>query len=34
MMAKLETLGASRPVVGLVMPAGYSFNLDGTAIYR
>ena len=32
-MAKLETLGVSRSVVGLVIPAGYSFNLDGTAIY-
>ena len=33
MMEKLETLGASKPTVGLVVPAGYSFNLDGTAIY-
>jgi aerobic C4-dicarboxylate transport protein len=33
MMQRLEALGASRPVVGLVIPAGYSFNLDGTAIY-
>jgi aerobic C4-dicarboxylate transport protein len=33
MMAKLEALGASKPVVGLVIPAGYSFNLDGTSIY-
>jgi aerobic C4-dicarboxylate transport protein len=33
MMAKLEKLGASKPVVGLVIPAGYSFNLDGTSIY-
>ncbi len=33
MMAKLEVLGASKPVVGLVIPTGYSFNLDGTAIY-
>src|SRR5262249_14435174 len=32
-MAKLEGLGASKPIVGLVVPAGYSFNLDGTAIY-
>lgn len=32
-MAKLEALGASKPVVGLVVPTGYSFNLDGTAIY-
>jgi aerobic C4-dicarboxylate transport protein len=33
MITKLETLGADKPVVGLVVPAGYSFNLDGTAIY-
>ena len=33
MMAKLETLGAGRSTVGLVIPAGYSFNLDGTSIY-
>ncbi len=33
LMAKLERLGCSKPVVGLVVPAGYSFNLDGTAIY-
>src|SRR5262249_8276272 len=33
LMEKLETLGVARPVVGLVVPAGYSFNLDGTAIY-
>ena len=33
MMAKLEGCGASKPVVGLVVPAGYSFNLDGTSIY-
>ena len=32
-MDKLERLGASRGVVGLVVPAGYSFNLDGTNIY-
>ncbi|WP_295121997.1 dicarboxylate/amino acid:cation symporter [uncultured Chitinophaga sp.] len=32
-MEKLEKLGCSRPVVGLVIPAGYSFNLDGTSIY-
>jgi aerobic C4-dicarboxylate transport protein len=32
-IAKLERLGCSKPVVGLVVPAGYSFNLDGTAIY-
>ena len=33
MMAKLERLGASKPTVGLVVPTGYSFNLDGTSIY-
>jgi aerobic C4-dicarboxylate transport protein len=33
MIAKLEQLGAGRQTVGLVIPAGYSFNLDGTAIY-
>jgi aerobic C4-dicarboxylate transport protein len=33
MMAKMEHLGASKPVVGLVIPTGYSFNLDGTNIY-
>jgi aerobic C4-dicarboxylate transport protein len=33
MMQRLEDLGAKRSVVGLVIPAGYSFNLDGTAIY-
>ena len=32
-MEKLEAAGAGKPVVGLVVPAGYSFNLDGTAIY-
>jgi aerobic C4-dicarboxylate transport protein len=32
-MLKMERLGASRPVVGLVVPTGYSFNLDGTNIY-
>jgi aerobic C4-dicarboxylate transport protein len=32
-IAKLERLGASKQVVGLVVPAGYSFNLDGTSIY-
>ena len=30
---KLEFAGAARPVVGLVVPTGYSFNLDGTSIY-
>ena len=33
MMAKLENLGARKSVVGLVVPTGYSFNLDGTSIY-
>ena len=32
-MAKLEDLGCSKTVVGLVVPTGYSFNLDGTSIY-
>jgi aerobic C4-dicarboxylate transport protein len=32
-MAKMEHLGCSRSVVGLVIPTGYSFNLDGTSIY-
>jgi aerobic C4-dicarboxylate transport protein len=32
-MMKLEALGCSKSVVGLVIPAGYSFNLDGTSIY-
>ena len=32
-MEKMERLGASKSVVGLVVPAGYSFNLDGTNIY-
>ena len=32
-MLKMEGLGASKPVVGLVVPTGYSFNLDGTNIY-
>ncbi|MBV8209961.1 MAG: dicarboxylate/amino acid:cation symporter [Burkholderiaceae bacterium] len=33
MIHKMERLGASKPVVGLVIPTGYSFNLDGTNIY-
>jgi aerobic C4-dicarboxylate transport protein len=33
MMQKMERLGASKSVVGLVIPTGYSFNLDGTNIY-
>lgn len=32
-IAKLEVLGVQQSVVGLIVPAGYSFNLDGTAIY-
>ena len=32
-MQKLEKLGVSRDVVGLVVPSGFSFNMDGTAIY-
>jgi aerobic C4-dicarboxylate transport protein len=32
-MGKIENLGVSKGVVGLVIPAGYSFNLDGTSIY-
>ena len=33
MMTKMENLGARKSVVGLVIPTGYSFNLDGTSIY-
>ncbi|MCI1013055.1 dicarboxylate/amino acid:cation symporter [Herbaspirillum sp. C7C2] len=33
MLAKMENAGAKKTVVGLVIPTGYSFNLDGTAIY-
>ncbi len=33
LMEKLEKMGCAKPVVGLVLPAGYSFNLDGTTIY-
>ena len=33
LIAKLEHLGVSKPVVGIVVPTGYSFNLDGTAMY-
>jgi aerobic C4-dicarboxylate transport protein len=33
LMNKLEKVGCSEPVVGLVIPTGYSFNLDGTSIY-
>src|SRR5258708_34759345 len=32
-IAKLHKIGAGKSVVGLVIPAGYSFNLDGTSIY-
>jgi aerobic C4-dicarboxylate transport protein len=32
-MAKMENLGVKKSVVGLVIPTGYSFNLDGTSIY-
>jgi aerobic C4-dicarboxylate transport protein len=33
LMVKLQRLGCTEPVVGMVMPAGYAFNADGTAIY-
>ena len=33
MLEKMELLGCNRTVVGMVIPAGYSFNLDGTSIY-
>lgn len=33
MLVKLEKLGCSKPVVGMVLPTGYTFNADGTAIY-
>jgi aerobic C4-dicarboxylate transport protein len=33
LMTKMENLGCAKPVVGLVVPTGYSFNLDGTCIY-
>jgi aerobic C4-dicarboxylate transport protein len=33
LMEKLERMGCSKSVVGLIVPAGYSFNLDGTTIY-
>ncbi len=33
LMQKLEGIGCGKPVVGVVVPAGYSFNLDGTCIY-
>ena len=33
LMEKMERAGCAKPVVGLVVPTGYSFNLDGTNIY-
>lgn len=33
LIAKMEHIGVSKPVVGITVPTGYSFNLDGTAIY-
>ncbi|MFI7744518.1 cation:dicarboxylate symporter family transporter [Kocuria rhizosphaericola] len=33
LIAKMEHVGVSKPVVGVTVPTGYSFNLDGTAIY-
>lgn len=33
LISKLEHVGVSKPVVGITVPTGYSFNLDGTAIY-
>ncbi len=33
LIGKMEHLGVSRPVVGIVVPTGYSFNMDGTSIY-
>ena len=33
LMGKLENMGCNRPLVGLVVPLGYAFNLDGTSIY-
>ncbi|MFC5943396.1 cation:dicarboxylase symporter family transporter [Micromonospora harpali] len=33
LIAKMEHVGVSKPVVGITVPTGYSFNLDGTAIY-
>src|SRR5882762_8228975 len=33
LMAKLERLGCSKPLVGLVIPTGYTFNTDGTSLY-
>ena len=33
LMAKMEKLGCSKPLVGLVVPAGYTFNTDGSSLY-
>jgi aerobic C4-dicarboxylate transport protein len=33
LMTKMERLGCAKPIVGMVMPAGYTFNADGTSIY-
>ncbi len=33
LISKMERLGCAKPVVGMVMPAGYTFNADGTSIY-
>ena len=33
LMAKMERLGCSKPLVGLIVPTGYTFNTDGTSIY-
>jgi aerobic C4-dicarboxylate transport protein len=33
MLVKMEKMGCARPVVGMVLPTGYTFNADGTAIY-
>ncbi|MGF6981764.1 aerobic C4-dicarboxylate transport protein [Paraburkholderia atlantica] len=33
MLIKMEAMGCARPVVGMVLPTGYTFNADGTAIY-
>ncbi|HWF18619.1 MAG TPA: C4-dicarboxylate transporter DctA, partial [Verrucomicrobiae bacterium] len=33
LLAKLEQLGCSKPLVGIVLPSGYSFNLDGSSVY-
>src|SRR5262249_17870728 len=33
LLSKMERLGCAKPIVGMVMPAGYTFNADGTSIY-